>query len=68
MTDTPAWADGTVLRVCRPELFVTCDWPGCSRDASYEIEFSVDGHWEAHRLCPTHQEVIGVDVGEGTRS
>ncbi len=58
----PDWADGEVLRVCRPELIDSCDWPTCDRSAVCEIEVSVDGSWEAHRICEHHRAVLGVTV------
>lgn len=51
---TPAWHRGSVLEVCQPDLFVTCEWPECDHSAAYEVELAVDGQWQARRLCPAH--------------
>lgn len=61
----PEWATATVLRVCRPELISDCDWPACTVAAEYELELEYEGEWLARQVCPTHQEEIGVEVGQG---
>ncbi len=60
---TPEWATGDILRACQPELIATCDWPDCNQAATYEIEFSVAGQWEAHQVCAAHGNQLDVSIG-----
>lgn len=56
----PEWSEGSILKVCQPELVTDCDWPTCSHSAVYEIELDFNGKWVAKRVCDAHHAELDI--------